>query len=648
MLALLEWAADYYHHPLGEVLAAAIPQWLRAGRPARAPQVSAWRLVGEPDPKKLARAPVQGRIAKALAAAPAGLEAEQLIALSARWRPAIAALERHGWVAHESRDCLPPLKTGVEPGPALNDAQHAAAQAISGARGYCSFLLHGITGSGKTEVYLAAVREVLARGRQVLVLVPEIGLTPQLVARFERRLATRVAMLHSALTDRMRFCAWQLAAEGRAGVVLGTRSAVFTPLPDLGLIIVDEEHDTSYKQQEGFRYSARDLAVMRAAREKLPIVLGSATPSLESLRHARAGGYRLLELPERTGAASLPAVKLLDMRRLAADEGLSHPLRTALAARLARGEQSLLFLNRRGFAPVWMCHACGWIAPCHRCDARLTYHQRRQKLICHHCGHEEARPGKCPHCQAEGLKPHGEGTERIEQALARLLPKARIVRLDRDTTRAAGALEERLARINAGEADILVGTQMLSKGHDFPNVTLVGVLDADQGLYSADFRAPERLVQQILQVAGRAGRADKPGEVLIQTWHPEHPLFAAFARHDYKAFADLLLAERREAQYPPYRFLALLRAESPRAGEALAFLSHARRLAGAPSGVQLMDPVPAPMERRQGRSRAQLLVQAESRKPLHEFLAGWVRRLAEAKEARRVRWSLDVDPADLY
>jgi primosomal protein N' (replication factor Y) len=430
--------------------------------------------------------------------------------------------------------------------------------------------------------------------------------------------------------------------------VLGTRSAVFVPLMSPGIIVIDEEHDASYKQQDGFRYHARDVAVMRAAREQVPIVLGSATPSLETMHNARAGNYRLIALPERTGAAVMPAVRLLDMRRLKATDGLSAPLLEAVAARLARGEQSLLFLNRRGFAPVWMCHDCGWVAACRRCDARLAYHQGRRKLLCHHCGHEEPLAEACPQCASGRPKPLGEGTERVETSLARIFPEARLERIDRDSTRRKGVLEEKLARVHAGEADILIGTQMLSKGHDFPNVTLVGVLNADQGLYSVDFRAPERLFQQIAQVSGRAGRADKPGEVLIQTWHPDHPLFGALVHHDFAGFADFALAERRETGYPPFNFLALLRAESPKREATFRFLENARAVAGTPQGVSLTDPLPAPMERRQGRYRAQLLVQSVQRKMLHAFLDRWVRALAGARPAREVRWSLDVDPQDLY
>ena len=654
-LKLLAWAAEYYHHPVGEVVAAALPAWLRAGRAAAVEGVRLWSLSAAgraADPAALARAPAQRRLLEALARAPAGLEAEALENISPRWRAALNALSARGWIEVQVHDRLAASPAAIQPPPQPNAAQQAAVEAVTGALGgYQCFLLHGVTGSGKTEVYLRLIERALAQGRQTLVLAPEIGLTPQLIERFQRRFNAPIAVLHSALADQERLRAWLLARDGTAPIVLGTRSAVFAPFKNLGLIIVDEEHDTSYKQHEGFRYSARDVAVMRAARENIPVVLGSATPALESLNNARVGTYRLLTLPDRTGGAGMPRVAVLDMRRLKPAEGLSHPLRAALAERLARGEQSLLFLNRRGFAPVWMCHGCGWTAPCARCDARLIYHRESRKLKCHHCGAEAPLADKCPHCGAAGLHPLGEGTERIEAALTKFFPAARIERIDRDSTRRKGALEEKLKRVHAGEADILVGTQMLSKGHDFPSVTLVGVLNADQGLYSADFRSGERLFQQIMQVAGRAGRADKPGEVLIQTWHPEHPVFAALARHDYGAFADYALAERRATDYPPYSHLALLRAESTRPGAALRFLAEARMRARAPaqeSSVQVLEPMPAPMEKRAGRHRAQLLVQCKHRKALHGFLGQWVAQLAELKFGKQVRWSLDVDPVDMY
>ena len=652
LISLLEWAATYYHHPLGEVLAGALPAILRSGRPAEAHGVRFWVLTEAgraTDVGLLSRAPAQRRIVQELAAAADGLDAVQLAELLPAHASPLRALVEKGLVAAHQRDCLAGGSQALSPGPSLNASQQSAVTAISGAldRFQCH-LLHGVTGSGKTEVYLHAIELVLARNKQALVLVPEIGLTPQLVNRFRARFSVPIAMLHSGLSDQERLCAWLAAQDGRAPIVLGTRSAVFVPLKSPGILIVDEEHDGSYKQQDGFRYHARDVAVMRAARDKIPVVLGSATPSLESMQNAREGNYQLIELPERTGAAVLPSVQLLDMRRLKATDGLSAPLREAIAVRLAHGEQSLLFLNRRGFAPVWMCHDCGWVAVCRRCDARLFYHQGHHRLRCHHCGHEEPLAEHCPQCATGQPKPLGEGTERIETAIARCFPSARIERIDRDTTRRKGSLEEKLARVHAGEADILVGTQMLSKGHDFPNVTLVGVLNADQGLYSVDFRAPERLFQQIAQVSGRAGRAEKPGAVLIQTWHPDHPLFAALARHDFPAFVDFALNERRETGYPPFSFLALLRAESPKRDTTYRFLENARALAGEPPEVSLTDPMPAPMERRQGRYRAQLLVQSRSRKALHAFLHTWVSGLAESAGGRQVRWSLDVDPQDLF
>ena len=653
LLGLLLWAAQYYHHPLGEVLSAALPARLRQGSQAELPAHTVWRLtdLGAATRADALRAPLQRRLLAALHAAPEHqLDRTGVLGVGERAMVAMRALAEKGLVGAHMREYTEQSKGSSVERHALNPDQAKAVAALEVARGFQPFLLRGVTGSGKTEVYLQAVERVLGNGGSALVLVPEIGLTPQLIERFQSRLGVPLAVLHSGLGEAERATAWLKARAGKAPIVLGTRSAVFTPIPRLGLIVVDEEHDASYKQQDGFRYSARDVAVMRASRAGVPIVLGSATPSLESLSQARSGNYRLLELHERaTATAALPPVELLDLRRLVVEDGLSHPLRTAIAERLARGEQSLLFLNRRGFAPVWMCVDCGFIAPCRRCDARLTYHRATARLICHHCGAEAEVPATCPACQGTRLHAQGEGTERVEAALARHFAGARVLRIDRDTTRRKGALATQLASVHAGDADILVGTQMLSKGHDFPNVTLVGVLNADQGLYSADFRGPERLFQQIVQVAGRAGRAARPGRVLIQTYHPEHPIFTALRAHDYVGFADYALAERRAAGYPPFRHLALLRAESPKPGAPLAFLRRARAFAGAaPATVELMEPVAAPMERRAGRYRAQLLVQASARKPLHAFLDTWLVRIWDSKEAKRVRWSIDVDPIDMY
>ena len=655
LFALLRWAADYYHFPLGEVLKAALPASLRQGRDLTLAQPPVWLLtkqgravIGDPP----ARAPVQNKILAALAQSPAGLDAAAMAQVAAGWRAAARQLEAKAWIRTQPRPLEAATRGTLAPGPVLSAAQQAAAAAISQALdSYQAFLLHGITGSGKTEVYLEVIAKVLARGQQALVLVPEIGLTPQFLARVRARLSKPVAVLHSGLSDHERLSAWLAARDGQAGIVVGTRSAVFAPLRAPGVIIIDEEHDASYKQQDGFRYHARDVAIMRAHRSGIPVVLGSATPSLDTLQQVQSGKYRQLDLPDRAGPASLPEIHLLDLRRLPLADGLSPPLVAQIGQRLEAGEQSLLFINRRGYAPLYMCHDCGWFAPCRRCDARLTLHSRSQRLRCHHCGGESPLPSSCPECGAAKLRALGEGTERVEGALARLFPRARIVRVDRDSTRRKGALEETLRRINRGEADILVGTQMLSKGHDFPNVTLVGVLSADQRLYSVDFRASEQLVQQIIQVSGRAGRGVKPGDVWIQTFHPGDPVFAALRRHDYLGFARHALAERQSARYPPFMHFALLRAESPKPQAALRFMQVAHRLGQVcrkGTEVELMDPVPAPMERRAGRYRAQLLVQAPLRRVLHQFLCSWLTRLDEAPAGKRVRWSLDVDPIDMH
>jgi primosomal protein N' (replication factor Y) len=514
---------------------------------------------------------------------------------------------------------------------------------------YRAFVLHGITGSGKTEVYLQLVERVLAAGRRALVLVPEIGLTPQLLARFRERFAAPMAVLHSALTDHERLGAWRLACSGEARIVLGTRSAVFAPVPDLGLIVVDEEHDASFKQHEGgFRYSARDLAVVRASHAGVPVLLGSATPALETLHNVAAGRYELLRLERRAaGQAQLPLLKLIDLRHSAVRGGISTPAVLAVERHLAAAGQVLVFLNRRGYAPTLMCTACGWVAPCRECDARLTVHQGAGRLRCHHCGADAALPQRCPQC-GFAVKPVGQGTERIEETLGTLFPGVAIARLDRDVVRRRGDLEEVMQRMASGDARILVGTQMVTKGHDFPNLTLVVVLNADQGLFSTDFRAPERLAQTIVQVAGRAGRGAKPGEVLIQTEFPEHPLLTQLLAGGYNGFADAALAERAAAAWPPFSRLAALRDSATTAAAALTFLSEARAQAPRARGVRLLGPVPAAMAKRAGRYHAQLLVESRERTPLHEFLERWLPQVEQLKSARAVRWSLDVDPLELF
>ncbi len=655
LLGLLQWASDYYHHPIGEVISAALPQALRHGRPAVMESPVAWSVT-DSGRARLETVPLlrgaPARILQALAGAGAAVDEPALAAFSDRWRPALRSLVARGWVAAASVRNPPAGAMPRTGAPAANAAQAAAIAAITSAPpGFHCYLLHGVTGSGKTEVYLQVIARILDSGGQVLVLVPEIGLTPQLLQCFRQRFSDDIAVIHSGLNASERLEAWLRAKGGSARIVIGTRSAVFVPMKALRLIVVDEEHDASYKQQDGFRYSGRDIAIRRGQREKIPVVMGSATPSLESLHNARQGRYVLLQLPDRIGRAQLPPVRLLDLRQLAHPDGLSPPLIEALGERLSRSEQSLLFLNRRGFAPVLMCHGCGWMAPCPRCDARLTLHRADARLRCHHCGSDVRVPETCPVCQSETLRGLGEGTERVEAALSRIFPGASIERIDRDTTRRKGTLEQKLGRVRAGTADILVGTQMLAKGHDFPNLTLVGVLNADQGLYGYDFRSGEQLFQRVLQVAGRAGRGDKPGEVIIQTFHPDHPLFLALCRHDYTSFADYALSERREAQFPPYSHLALLRAEAPGQNQALAFLARAHVLAGALdsiAGVSVMDPVPSPMARRAGRYRAQLLVHAARRPALHRFLREWLLLLAADPLSRRIRWAMDVDPLDMH
>jgi primosomal protein N' (replication factor Y) len=547
---------------------------------------------------------------------------------------------------------LQPLAGSAEPRFVPNHAttvqQQQAIDRIVGELGaFRALLLHGVTGAGKTEVYLHSIARVLEGGGQALVLVPEISLTPQLEARFRGAFPlARIALLHSALEDGARTGAWLAAARGEAGIVLGTRLAVLAPLPRLGLIVVDEEHDSSFKQQEGLRYSARDAAVYRAKLASCPVVLGSATPSLETWHNWQAGRYERLELAERASpGARLPGVKIVDLRTQGAEQGFSKPVLEGIAQRLARGEQSLLFLNRRGYAPVLACEACGWSAGCERCTARLVLHSADRRLRCHHCGFEQRISAACPTCGNVDLKPLGRGTQRIEETLAAHFPAARVVRIDRDSARRRGDLARALEGIQRGEADILVGTQLLAKGHDFPGLTLVGVLNADTALLSTDYRAPERLFALLSQVAGRAGRREQPGEVIIQTRYPEHPLFAAVARHDFAGFAQAQLDERRVAGFPPFVHEAALRAEAKKLEVAMRFLREAAAAVPAPEAVRVYDPVAHVITRRAGYERAQLLMQSPSRMALQQYLAALGERLY-SRTSREIRWHLDVDPIE--
>jgi primosomal protein N' (replication factor Y) len=665
LLHTLNWAADYYHHPLGEVIATALPKLLREGAALQASE-ECWSLTevgrealagGEPR-----RAPRQRQLLELLGrVSPEGHEngwsAAALDVASPAWREAAKALRERGWVIRGDREMTPPQGPPVTPllipQPEPTAGQHAALEAITAADegGFHAWLLHGITGSGKTEVYLRLTARQLARQRRVLVLVPEIGLTPQLVGRFATRFPqATLAVLHSGLTDTERLAAWRSTHSGSADIVIGTRSAVFAPVRQLGLVIVDEEHDSSFKQQEGgFRYSARDLALVRAQREGLPIVLGSATPSLESLHNAATGRLTRLSLPQRTAAAQPPTLRLLDVRGESMHAGLSTTALRGIERHLAADGQVLVYINRRGYAPTLACTACGWLAPCLACDARMTVYRQADRLRCHHCGAERALPRQCPQC-GYAVKTVGQGTERIEEVLGETFPGVGIARLDRDVIRRNEDLHAVVASVASGAARILVGTQMVAKGHDFPALTLVIVLNADHGLFSTDFRAAERLAQTIVQVAGRAGRAERAGEVLIQTEFPEHPLLRSLLEGGYDAFAAAALEERHSAAWPPFSRLAALRASAPQAQTTLEFLQAAREAGEALDAgrVRLLGPAPAAMARRADRHHAQLLLESGERASLHRFLQQWVPVIETLPTARRVRWALDVDPLELF
>ncbi|GAB1233149.1 primosomal protein N' [Ferrigenium sp. UT4] len=656
LLALLRFCSDYYHYPLGMVALSALPARLRAAAPFTPKQALTYRLSEAGAALELSMLPkrrvVQQRILQALRRGP--LKGAQLRELSASAPAALKGLLEAGWV--EAGMPLPHTTHDFENAHRLTDEQQQAVDVVARQQGYGCFLLHGITGSGKTEVYVHLMHEMLQscpeRGRrgggQVLLLVPEINLTPQLENYFRSRFPNvELVSLHSGLAEGERAQNWLKAQSGQARIVLGTRLAVFTPLPQLSLILVDEEHDASFKQQDGLRYSARDVAIFRASQRGVPIVLGSATPSLESWHNAQSGRYRLLQLTQRAvQPATLPVVRCLDITQLPLQEGLSEPLLAAIETRLQRKEQSLIFLNRRGYAPVLMCTACGWLSECKHCAGKLVLHLRDRSLRCHHCGFQQRVPAACPTCGDADLKPVGLGTQRMEEALQARFPAARILRVDRDSTRNKGAWNAMRKQIHDGEADILVGTQMLAKGHDFPNLTLVGVVSPDSALYSADFRASEKLFAQLAQVGGRAGRADKAGEVIVQTAFPNHPLFQALRTHDFVSWAQTLLNERKMAGFPPFVHQALLSAEAKEESVSYDFLQRARGRALALNlPVEIYGVVPAAMPKRANHFRAQLLVQSTQRKSLQEFLRVW-KPMLDGLPSQKLRWALDIDPLE--
>ncbi len=646
LLASLRWAAQYYAHPIGEVLGAALPTALRRVDEPDLPRARAFTATPAGHAALAEGRPRAGSAARALldALAAQALDEDELASRFEGLARPLRDLVRRGWIAETAASGA---ARAAVPGPALSAAQADAVAAIAAAPGFATFLLDGVTGSGKTEVYLGAIAQVIARGRQALVLVPEIGLTPQALRRYRERLGVPVAALHSGLADGERAAAWLAAARGEAPVVIGTRSAVFTPLARPGLIVVDEEHDLSYKQHEGFRYHARDLVLVRARALAVPVVLGSATPSLESLANVASGRYTALRLAQRAGGARAPRVDLVDLRGARLDDGLAPATLGAIGAALADGGQVLVFRNRRGYAPVLLCHACGWHAECPRCERPMTVHAASAQLRCHHCGYSHRRPSACPACADPGLVPLGHGTERLEGALARRFPDVPVLRVDRDSTRRKGSFEALLGGLDDGRPAILVGTQMLAKGHDLHHLTLAVLADVDGGLFSPDFRGPERLAQLVVQVAGRAGRGQRPGRVLLQTHHPEHPLLLRLLQGGYSGFAADALAEREALGLPPFAALALLRAEAQAQSDIDAFLQAARTLFVDAPAVTARGPLPAPMPRRAGLLRGQLVLEAPRRGALQSALAEQLHALHALPSARRVRWSLDVDPVDL-
>jgi primosomal protein N' (replication factor Y) len=648
LMQTLAWAADYWMGAPGEAYANALPLALREARPLPAIGDEYWLLTTQGQAAHDAGSRRGGSKALLALLADGGLSAQELNERQPGWREAARRLASAGLLERSERA---PLHRALPASfaPQLSDEQRQAVGAVvSGLGAYQPFLLDGVTGSGKTEVYLALIEAVLAQGKQALLLVPEIGLAPQTVRRLRERLGVLVEVLHSGLSEGDRARAWLRARAGTARVILGTRSAVFTPLPQAGVIIVDEEHDSAYKQQEGFRYHARDLAVFRARALGVPVLLGSGTPSLESLANAQAGRYRTLHLRARPGAIHPPQVQIIDVRAQRLQHGLSPALLTAVADTVARGEQVLVFRNRRGYAPVLLCHSCGWHADCNRCERPMTLHAGRRQLICHHCDARQRVPATCPACGATDLTPQGHGTERLEEALTARFPQVPVLRVDRETTRRRDAFENILATLKDDQPAILVGTQMLAKGHDLPNLTLVAIVGVDEGLHSIDFRASERLAQLVVQVAGRAGRARKPGRVVLQTHQPEHPLLRSLLAQGYAAAARELLVERQLIQLPPYSHQVLLRVDAPHREQVDVFLAEAHAAVPLGGALQISGPMPAPMPLRAGRHRGQLLLESGARSSLHGMLRSWQLALAAMPSSRKVRWSLDVDPIDLY
>jgi primosomal protein N' (replication factor Y) (superfamily II helicase) len=653
ILKLLTWASHYYHHPIGNVIASALPTLLRKGKPAVLKEVPVWkvqRINEEQSPEIPANAHRQKQLLDFISQHPKGVSQYQLADLEFDWRAPMKSCEKKQWVTKTYQPLLLVDHLATSPPPDLNSDQKNAVNCVTKSLDkYTTYVLDGVTGSGKTEVYLHIIHEILALQQQVLILIPEIGLTPQLLSRFQKRFPLPIVTLHSAMTDQQRLNSWLLAESGEARIVIGTRSAVYCPFDNLGMIIIDEEHDASFKQQTRFRYHARDLAVYRAMQENIPIMLGTATPSFETLHNIHREKYTWLELTNRAGKSISPDIKLIDLKTNPVTKGLTKPIKSAIELALSKQEQVLIFINRRGYSPILLCHHCGWSANCRDCDAKLTYHESDNKLRCHHCAKEHFVPQSCPDCQAKQLKMIGLGTQRVEKYCHEMFPDTDIIRIDRDSTQKKGAFENILSDIKAGKNQILIGTQMLAKGHHFPNLTLVCILDIDSGLLSGDFRAMERMAQQLIQTSGRAGRAEKSGVVLIQTHYPDHPSLITLIRNGYQKYSNIALQERQEANLPPYSAQALLRAEAKNSNLSMQFLHEAKSCFQKVnmSSVQCMGPIPSLMEKKKGLFRAQLLIEAPHKQAMQSLLNKWSSQIQNQPSAKKVRWFLDIDPLDV-
>lgn len=658
ILSLAKWSAQYYCHPVGEVLFAILPPALKQGKPITIAGTHRWSITSTStevatDAIK-SNAKKQQQLYQLLEKSPSGL-LDETIKLLGYTSTQLKALLNKGLIKSEPLDALTAAATEYQasapPLPLSLDQSKAVKQLTKDLGRFQCTLLQGVTGSGKTEVYMNFVDDVVSSGRQALILVPEISLTPQTLNRFQRHFKCPIGTLHSGLNHNERLTSWELARQGAAKIIIGTRSAIFTPMKDLGCIVVDEEHDNSFKQQDGFRYSARDLAVIRGHREKCPVILGSATPSLETLNNALNGKYKRLSLPSRAGGASFPDIELLDIKSRPLEGGLSRPLIETIRHHLNQQQQVIVYLNRRGFAPAITCEECGWLADCRHCDARLTLHKYPAHLRCHHCDFRTAIPTQCPDCQSTQIKTLGAGTEKAEETLEAIFPETPIIRVDRDSTRKKGAMKRLVEEVNKGEPCILVGTQMLAKGHDFANVTLVAVVDADGGLFSADFRALEKTAQLLIQVAGRSGRGSSKGQVVIQTSHGDHPILQQIARGNYIQIANELIDERKSAALPPFSYMALIKAEDPNIKHAIDLLEGIKHYVSEQAinpdhSVELLGPIPAAMSRKAGVHRAHLLLSSENRSALQRLtlhVCHWL----NSNHWGKSRWMIDIDPIEI-